>query len=252
MVLVSANRVKTGVPGLDEVMEGGLLRGYTYVVMGGPGSGKTTLGVQFIYKGIVDYGENGVYVTLEEPPESIRANVLRFRWELLGLEERGKLVIVDGSPIKRVPGHYVMQAPQVGTVDFTMESLASVIHAARRKVGAERIVIDPLNALTLLYGSDQYVLRRELLELIRTLNEAGCTTLLMSEVREREGRRMRYGVETFLAQGVIILHTIRVKGAKIKALEILKMRGTKHEEQLLPYKITDRGIMVFPGEKVFV
>jgi KaiC/GvpD/RAD55 family RecA-like ATPase len=102
-------RIKSGIPGLDEVLEGGLPRNYAYTVVGAPGSGKTVMGAQFLYRGATQHGDNGVYVSLEEPTHSIANTMLRFNWNLFDLESQGKLVLLDASP------HQVQLEPRSST-----------------------------------------------------------------------------------------------------------------------------------------
>ena len=91
-------RVKTGIPGLDELIEGGFPRGDTILIAGKAGTGKSILATQFIYKGAIEYDEPGVFVTLEEPPHLIKRNMLRFGMDLDALIAKGKISIVDLSP----------------------------------------------------------------------------------------------------------------------------------------------------------
>ncbi|MFW9944179.1 MAG: ATPase domain-containing protein, partial [Candidatus Sifarchaeia archaeon] len=95
-------RVNTGIPGLDDLIEGGFPRGDIILVAGRAGTGKSILVNQFLYKGVTEYGEPGVLVTLEEPPHLIRRNMMRFGMDLAALEKEGKLSIVDLSPSKEV------------------------------------------------------------------------------------------------------------------------------------------------------
>src|SRR3989304_4272018 len=88
-------RTKTGILGLDEVLEGGLPRNYVHSVVGAPGAGKTVMGAQFLFRGATQYAENGVYVSLEEPTHSFANNMLRFNWNMFDLESQGKLVLLD-------------------------------------------------------------------------------------------------------------------------------------------------------------
>jgi len=92
-------RVRTGIVNLDQMIGGGLPEGYCYLLLGGPGAGKTTFGVQYLVNGILNQSETGIYVTLDEPPFSVRNNMREnFGWDLPSLEDKMKLAIVDASP----------------------------------------------------------------------------------------------------------------------------------------------------------
>ena len=254
MVLIE-DRVRSGIIGLDDLIEGGFPRGFSYAIIGGPGSGKTTFGAQFIYKGAQDYGENGIYVTFEEPPFSIANNTLHFNWNLYQLENEGKFAFVNASPIEReglgTSGTRILfRGGILGTERFDVEGVIGAIADAKRQVDAQRCVIDSISALVLQYSSD-FELRQRVLTLIKVLTEMNLTTLLLTESWGGETDVQRMGIESFLAQGVIILHTFRIGDSNVKALEIRKMRGVKHVERICPYKITTNGIEIYPQETVF-
>jgi len=242
--------VNSGVQGLDELIEGGFPRGFCYAVVGGPGSGKTVFGAQFLYNGATMYGEKGVYVTLEEPPYSIVNNMMRFGWNLYELENREKIAILDASPIREPSrSKYVIKAG-LGTEEFSVDGLLGTIIEAKRKLDAKRCVVDSLTALSLQYR-DEFEARQQILKLIRTLTEMRLTTLLLAEASEERTDAQRFGAVDFLAQGVIYLHTYRIRDSVVRALEVRKMRGVKTVSKLCPYNFTEDGIVVYPQETVF-
>lgn len=86
-------RVPTGIPGFDELCEGGLTRDRSYLISGSAGTGKTIFGLQFLYNGITRYGENGIYITTQERPDQVKENIKSFGWDFEAFENEGKLVI---------------------------------------------------------------------------------------------------------------------------------------------------------------
>ncbi len=247
-------RVKTGIKGLDELIEGGLPRGYSFLLLGGPGTGKTTFGAQFIFKGATEFGESGLYIALDEPPYSISTNMLRYGWDLSDIERQGKFSFVDVSPIKReTKGTFVPAALQtsfLGSAKFSMDDVLSVIAEAKKKVNAQRCVVDSITALTLQF-KDEFEIRQQTLRLIKGLAEMDLTAILLAENPEDRQDMTRFGADAFLAQGVVVLHMYRVEESNVKALEVRKMRGAKHTDRLCPYRITSEGIEVYPEETVF-
>ena len=249
------SRVKTGIKGLDELIEGGLPRGYSFLLLGGPGTGKTTFGAQYLYKGATEYGESGLYVALDEPPYSISSNMLRYGWNLSEIERQSKFAFVDVSPIKHeVKGTFVParfnRAHFSGALKFSMDDVISVIGEAKKRVNAQRCVVDSLSALTLQF-KDEFEIRQQTLRLIKGLTELDMTAILLSENPEDRQDMTKYGAEAFLAQGVIVLHMYRIEESNVKALEVRKMRGAKHTDRLCPYRLTAEGIEVYPEETVF-
>ena len=249
---MSEDRVKSGILGLDELMEGGFPRGFSYAIVGGPGSGKTTFGAQFLYKGTTVYGENGIYLTFDEPPYSISNNMRRFNWNFYDMENRGKLAFIDASPIMgEVPGKYIIRSGLRGTEPFSIDGVIGLINDVRRKVDARRCVIDFISALQLRLRDD-FEVREQTLMLTKALTEMRLTTILLAENLEERADVQRFGITEFLAQGVILLHVYRIGDSSVRALEIRKMRGVKHLEKLCPFKITSDGIEVYPQQAVFV
>lgn len=248
---MSEDRIRSGIIGLDQIIEGGFPRGFNFAIVGGPGTGKTTFGAQYIYRGATVYDENGLYVTFDEPPYSIANNMLRYNWNLYGLENRGRLAFVDASPIRgKTPGRYEIKGGFLGSEKFDIDGVIGVIAEARRGVNAQRCVIDSVSALALQY-KDDFERRLQILSLIKALTEMRLTTLLLTESREERADVQRFGTVEFLAQGVIVLHIYRIGDSAIRALEIRKMRGVKHLEKLCPYKFTPDGIEVYPQQTVF-
>ncbi len=114
-------KVSTGISGLDEILEGGLPKGRTTLVGGGPGSGKSVLGVEFLYRGGLA-GEPGLFVSLEERAVAVRQNALALGWDLAALEKAGKLVLLD----PRLPAEAVVSG------DFTLKGFLAILHGQVR------------------------------------------------------------------------------------------------------------------------
>jgi len=240
-------RVKSGIPGLDEVLEGGLPRNYAYAVVGAPGSGKTVLGAQFLYRGATQYGDNGVYVSLEEPTYSIANTMLRFNWNLFDLESQGKLVMLDASPHQDQPNAEMkIRGGSVGTEKFDLDGLLGAVAYARKIVAAKRCVIDSLMSISSVYNQ-QGAFRFRLLHFLRALSELELTTLILTESPSPVIREQ--GLDSILANGTLLLHTTTEKDVVNQILEIPKMRGVKVQRRMMPYKITVSGFEVKPQEQ---
>ncbi len=226
-------RVPTGIHGLDDLLEGGLPNGRIVALTGSAGSGKTTFGFQFLQHGIVACDEPGVYVTLEEEASDLYMDMGRYGWELDKHVREQKLVLLK-SPI-----------PFEVDMPLSVDALLDEIHRAVTEVNAKRIVFDSVAALGLPY-TDMVSLRRDVLRLCSMLRELGCTTLLTTEMPDSE-HVTRFGIEQFVAQGAILLHVAQT----YRGIEIRKMRGTKHDTNVHRMRITDRGLVVSPGEHPF-
>ena len=226
-------RAPTGVTGLDELIEGGLPRGRITLVTGPAGSGKTTLGFQFLQHGIVQNNEPGVYVTLQDEVSDLTQDMGRYGWDVRAHMNEHKLTIV------RSPVPFEVDAP------LTTDTLLDKIHGAVTQINARRLVFDSIAALGL-PDDDHVRLRRDVLRLCALLRELGCTTLMTTEMPD-DGSLTTFGVEQFVAQGVIVLHVAHT----YRGVEIRKMRGTRHDTNVHRMRITDKGLLVSPGEHPF-
>jgi circadian clock protein KaiC len=242
-------RTKTGILGLDEVLEGGLPRNFVHTVVGPPGAGKTIMGAQFLYRGATQFAENGIYVSLEEPPHSFANNMMRFNWNMFDLESQGKLVLLDASPQQDEPGGELkIRGGVLGTEKFDLDGLIGVISNARKRVAAKRCVIDALVSIGGAYRFESEF-RFKLLQFYRALSELELTTLVLSESPTPTVES--FGPETILAQGTFLLHNWRDKDTTVQALEVQKMRGARVHKRILAYRISPEGFEVRPQEPVF-
>jgi len=243
-------QVPTGIDGLDKMLNCGLPAGRCILVCGGPGSGKTILSWQFLYYGAVRYNEPGLYVSLDEDTNQLKEEMASFGWDLEKLIKKGKLEIVDASPIRRIPGEVKIGDLRVGKRDFSLVSLIEIIKKNAKEINAKRIVIDPITLLTSQYH-DISERRTAILDFFEALTNLGTTNLITTELRsvtlEREIR-----TEEFLAHGVIVLHVFVSDREILRGIQIEKMRGIDHDNQIRPYKITEKGIEIFPQEQPLI
>ncbi|MEI7961532.1 MAG: ATPase domain-containing protein [archaeon] len=234
------DRIKTGIKGFDELIEGGFPAGRSFLISGGTGTGKTIFAVQYLISGAAA-GEPGVYLTLDERPDLIREDMLRFGWNLRQFEDEGTLKIVDGTMAKLgIPSDEEFSLPATG---FDLDKLLLELMRAIKKVKAKRVVIDSIPALGLNFESELEV-RKAVLKIVYLLSRAGVTTVFTTEINEDSKQLGKYGVEEYVADGVIVLHYMGVGTQSNRTLHIRKMRATKHSEDLHPLQITDSGINI--------
>jgi circadian clock protein KaiC len=237
------DRIKTGIPGLDELIEGGFPRGDTILVAGKAGTGKSILATQFIYKGVTEYNEPGVFVTLEESPHLIKRNMLRFGMDLDKLEKEGKISIVDLSPSKEATPVTIGEYPS-----FDLSGLQAIIMNHIKKINARRVVLDTLSIMAYKFRSRD-ILREEFFKLAASITRTGCTLLITSEIPAQETGFGVFDIEAFLASGVIVLYNEKISDtSRSRSIEVLKLRGSKHSSRIHSMRITDEGIRVWPGE----
>ncbi len=232
-------RVSTGIPGMDKILNGGIPRRNIVLLAGGPGTGKSIFGQQFLYEGLTK-GENGVFVALEEHPVQVRVNMAQFGWEVKHFEAEGKFAIVDaftggiGEAAKRE--RFVVRAPD------DVQSLVDTIRMAIKEVGAERVVID---SVTTLYITKPMMARSIVMQLKKVLSGLGSTSILVSQVSVTERGFGGPGVE-HAADGIVRLDLDEVDGSLYRSLIVWKMRGTSHSMHRHPFDITDKGIVIHP------
>ncbi len=221
-------RVATGVTSLDKIIEGGLCRGDTVIVAGQPGTGKTTLGLQFLYYGATRYGENGVYASVIESGDKLKRNARRFGWDLDRLEREGKLQLVS------------LQSTMKAGVSTALETVLESLHS----INARRLVFDSLSALMTAFESNAEA-RSFLHIMVKFLEGASCTTIMISEVPWGK-RQLGTNFEEFLGDGLIVLDASFDDSRVRRRLYIPKMRGTEHRLEGYDYYLTREGFALAP------
>lgn len=228
-------RVATGIPGLDDMLGGGLPAGRPYLVAGGAGTGKTVMGVQFLLEGAIR-GERCVYITLEEPVSELRENMLSFDWDI------SKIDFIDMSP-ELTPEEISESALTDKNMAILDEfRLKQKIVELTEKNPPDRLVFDSVTMLLSMYRNI-YDARRELLLIMKRLSENNVTSLFISET-PLDINRNQFIFEAFLARGVIKLYAVNINGERRRGIQIEKMRGTRYDEHIRPIQITGKGIIV--------
>lgn len=221
-------RQKTGVPELDEMLRGGFLERDAIMVAGGAGTGKTTLGLEYLVNGITQFGERGIYLTFEQLPDQIYRDAENFGWDLRKLEDEGKLRVVCTSP------------------DLLVESNGGeqLLDETIKEVQPRRMVIDSLNHLEMFVP--RHDLRKEAYRVLMYAKTRGISPMVIWESQQSAGNSFSVTEAgmSFLVDCIIMLKFVEIESAMKKAMLIMKMRGSDHDKQLREYKITPHGIKI--------
>ena len=227
-------KAPTGIRGLDEVTNGGLPAGRPTLVCGGPGSGKTLVGISFLVNGARDYGEPGVLLTFEENADELALDVASLGFDLPGLVAEGRLIIeyvhIDRSEIEE-------------TGEYDLDGLFIRLDHAVRTVGAKRVVIDTLESL---FGGlqNEGIVRAELRRLLRFLRDRGLTVVITGE--RGENTLTRHGLEEYVTDAVIQLDHRVDEQISTRRIRIVKYRGSHHGTNEYPFIVDRTGISVLP------
>jgi circadian clock protein KaiC len=225
----------TGIAGFDEVTKGGVPKGRPTIVCGGPGCGKTMLGLEFLVRGATQYDEPGVLMTFEETSEEMTKNVASLGFDLRALAARKKLVMdyvrIEPSEIQE-------------TGEYDLEGLFIRLQHAVETIGARRVVLDTIEAIFSGF-SNQGVLRAEIRRLFHWLKERGLTTIVTAE--KGDGKLTRYGLEEYVSDCVIFLDHRVTDQISTRRLRVVKYRGSAHVADEVPFLIDERGFSVMPS-----
>ncbi len=224
----------TGVRGLDEITFGGIPRGRTTLVCGGAGCGKTLLGMEFLVRGAVDYGEPGVCISFEENVKELSSNVASLGFDVKDLISR-KLLAIDYVFLERS----LIDA----TGDYDLEGLFVRLGLAIDSVGAKRILLDTVESLFAGLPNEA-ILRSELRRLFRWIKERKLTAIVTGE----GGREMltRHGLQEYISDCVILLDHRVIDTVSTRRLRVVKYRGSTHGSNEYPFLIDTDGLSVLP------
>lgn len=213
---------------------GGLLEQSICAIVGTYGTGKTMFALQFAYKGL-SQGDGVIYISLEEREELLRATMAQKGWDLEGFGDRFFLLRLDPTDF-----------------NLAISSIKSELPALIRSTGASRVIIDPISLFEGLF-LDEATRRQEMFRFIEVMRDEGCTLVLTSETGPADPDGSRYGLVECLADTVILLRYIRSAGFTevYLALEVVKMRRSRHSREIKPFDILENEIMVYSEASLF-
>lgn len=243
MVKMELKRKPTGISGFDRLVDGGLWEKSTYLLTGTAGACKTTFSLEFLYRGAINYNEVGLYISFEESIDKLKFYMKQFGWDLDKLENEKKLIFLDYSIHKSVGKNFFVFE------DFDLSGLFSSIKETIYQTGAKRVVLDSLPVLVSMF-KNLTILRKELGAIKDLLEQSGCTSIIISEIPPGDQGFSRYGIEEFVVDGIFILKYISTKTGRQRAIEVYKMRGTRHATGDYAVELMDDGFHI--GDTVFI
>lgn len=224
----ATERVATGITGLDEMLRGGFLRGSAVLLRGAPGTGKTSLALQFLVHGARN-GEPGVMISFEEFPQSIHRDAEALGWNLQELEQQQLVRLHFTSPQVLLDS---LQSPHSALTRLLMDS------------GIRRVALDSVTHFTRVTG-DPVELRRVYNTLINALKREQVTSLLVGEDSRFELQRYEQGKLSYIVDTIVLLRYVEIDSAVQRAVTVIKMRGSSHARDIRRYEISrENGIVV--------
>ncbi|EJW11852.1 Circadian clock protein KaiC [Rhodovulum sp. PH10] len=224
----------TGIEGFDDLTLGGVPSGRPTLVCGSAGCGKTLFATTFLVHGARDYDEPGVFVTFEEQPADIAANVASLGFDVGGLIDRDLLAME----------HIAIDPSEVAEIgDFDLEGIFLRLELAIDAIGAKRVVLDTIESLFSAF-TNQAVLRAEIRRLFDWLKNKGMTTVITAE--RGDGTLTRQGLEEYVSDCVILLDHRVHNQISTRRMRIVKYRGTAHGTNEYPFLIDQDGFSVLP------
>lgn len=222
-------RASSGIKALDDMMDGGFLRGSVTLVIGAPGTGKTCVGLEFISRGILEHEEPGLIVTFEHFPKKLLRDAASLGFDLQRMEREGMLRILFTSP-----EIFFEQAQKPGGLLDTMV----------QELGAKRILIDSISHLERL-AQDPVRLREVAFTFINALLRHGLTAVVTQEDPDITGdmSAAQYGI-SYLVDTVIILRYVELDSSISRALLVLKQRASSHDKSIREFRITGSGVAI--------
>ena len=226
----ATERVPTGIPGFDKLVEGGFVRGSTYLIAGQAGSGKSIFCMHYILEGL-RRGETCVYLSLEQKIEDLLQDMSGFEWgaEVRKYYEDGKFIVVSADPT-------------------SIKDLQDISLAYISRVRASRFVLDSLTVAALGWKTssmDPGKVRSEVFSYMRTIESTGATALFICEVPEGDAKKISmFGFEEFIVDGVVVLRYMTLGQAGNRTIEVRKMRRTRIDESIHTLEFSPKGIRV--------
>jgi KaiC/GvpD/RAD55 family RecA-like ATPase len=221
--------VKTGVDGLDSILNGGIVKNAAVLISGNPGTGKSILGLQFLYNGVDKYDEGGIYLTFEESEDDIReaAESIGFdRWA--EYVENGDIIVYDKQTLLRE-----------GDFSSTLDRILSDL----QDTSYDRLVLDSLTMFQLFF-EDEKEQRQYLLKFIDILKGSGLTSLLTTE-QSAIFPETEIGLENFLTDGNIYLIQSPAGATSNRYVWVAKMRKQSIKNSMFPLEIDEGGLRIY-------
>jgi len=219
-------RIPSGIPGFDELVQGGFNKESVNLIAGGPGCGKTIFCLQFLWNGLTKYNEKCLFVSFEEEIDDVKKDALSMGWDFSPYEQEGRMKFIFVNP-------YIYQ-------DIHYQILEDIL-----ATDAQRVVFDSVSVYGLFLHSS-FEVRKDLIDLAIALKKKrNCVTLLVGEsVESSHSKLSRFDVEEFLADSIIQITFESMGGQFSRSLMVRKMRRTKNNENPHPLEISDKGIVI--------
>jgi circadian clock protein KaiC len=246
-------RVKTGIEGLDQALNGGIPKGNVILVSGSAGTGKTLIGLSFVYYGATKFNEPGILISTDQTPEEIKAQAKNFGWDLEDLEKKKMLRIYHIDVTEEKDMVYLKKvdklAKEIKAKRIVLDSLTTVtefLTPLEIKKGTK--LFETLEAIVPVSMSEAIVAKNVLMKIIKYLKSTGCTCIVTSELPEESPWLSRDTCSEFLVDGVITLRPFKYARNDIDLL-VVKLRYGSHSKDLHKIYITEKGVEVKPAEK---
>ena len=245
--MADIERVKTGIEGLDKALNGGFPKGNLILVSGGAGTGKSTLGMQYLYNGAKMFGERGLYVSTEQSEEELNKQASAYGWDLEDLTRKNLLrieyieVTKAENSLQRIYDAYTAFEPSRMVID-SLTTLTDSLLISGLKGNSAFSLVQVADSVSPIPNTEKIISKAMLYRLIGKLKLFQATVLLTSELPEETHHLCADGTTEFIADGVIVLNFLGVGSAEFRSMRLRKMRYSFHSKDFLSYDIGAKGI----------